>query len=179
MIRVVNLFAGPGTGKSTTCAALFAELKYRGHNVEMVLEYAKSAAWEGRLVSGSKIAKAQEYIFGKQSFGLSRVGEDVEFCITDAPLLMGIVYSGDNFRLPALHDLIKEAHDDTESLNIFLRRNKGYNPKGRLQTEEEAKEIDGKIITMLNKENVNYCQMDFGRHNVDYIIKVLEKKGWM
>ena len=38
---VVNLFAGPGSGKSTTCAGLFSKLKLAGIYCEMVLEYAK------------------------------------------------------------------------------------------------------------------------------------------
>ena len=38
---VVNLFGGPGTGKSTTMAHVFAELKWRGYDCEMSNEYAK------------------------------------------------------------------------------------------------------------------------------------------
>ena len=38
---VINLFGGPGCGKSTTMARLFADLKARGYNVEMVSEFAK------------------------------------------------------------------------------------------------------------------------------------------
>lgn len=37
--RIVNIFAGPRTGKSTTATALFAELKYHGVNCEYVPEY--------------------------------------------------------------------------------------------------------------------------------------------
>ena len=33
----VNLFGGPGTGKSTLCAAVFSELKRRGIDCEMVM----------------------------------------------------------------------------------------------------------------------------------------------
>jgi replication-associated recombination protein RarA len=34
--KVINLFGGPGTGKSTTAAALFAELKFRSHLLKTI-----------------------------------------------------------------------------------------------------------------------------------------------
>ena len=138
-MKVINLFAGPGTGKSTTCAATFAELKYLGVNTEMVTEYAKDAVWERR---GEKLFRAQEYIFGKQHFRLSRVADEVDFAITDSPLLLSLVYMPEDFYLPTLRQTIKEAHDRYESINIFLNRNKPYNPKGRTQNENEAKALD-------------------------------------
>jgi hypothetical protein len=188
MHKVINLFAGPGTGKSTTCAALFAELKYRGVNTEMVLEYAKSAAWEGRLSASkiengvytppSKIAKAQEYIFGKQSFGLSRVADEVAFTITDAPLLLGLVYMPTEFGMPSLRQTIREAHRQYDNLNVFLVRNKPYNPKGRVQDEEGAKELDTKIREMLLM-NDSFHILQFDRENVTQIIDLMYLKGWL
>ena len=38
---VVNLFGGPGCGKSTTAAWLFNQLKERGINCEYVTEFPK------------------------------------------------------------------------------------------------------------------------------------------
>lgn len=38
-IRRINLFAGPGAGKSTACAQLFSRMKLAGFNVEQVTEY--------------------------------------------------------------------------------------------------------------------------------------------
>ena len=46
MAIVINLFAGPGVGKSTTAARVFAELKLKGVNCEMALEFAKDKVWE-------------------------------------------------------------------------------------------------------------------------------------
>jgi len=46
---LVNLFAGPGTGKSTTMAGLFSELKFMGVNCEQAPEFAKEKVWEGSL----------------------------------------------------------------------------------------------------------------------------------
>lgn len=176
--RVVNLFAGPGTGKSTTCAALFAELKYSGHNTEMVLEYAKDAAWERR---GEKVFKAQEYIFGKQHFRLSRVAEEVEFVITDSPVLMSTVYIPDQYFLKSLEQTCVEAHESYDSINIFLKRSlaKPYNPKGRNQDESGARALDLKIEAMLKKHSVPYTTLLFSRANVQEIILLMKQKGWL
>ena len=42
----VNLFGGPSTGKSTLCASIFSELKIKGVDCEMALEYVKDLVWE-------------------------------------------------------------------------------------------------------------------------------------
>jgi adenylate kinase family enzyme len=65
---VVNLFAGPGSGKSTFCASVFAKLKILGIDSEMSLEYAKDIVWEE---SYQKLDH-QIYIFGKQLHRLQR-----------------------------------------------------------------------------------------------------------
>jgi adenylate kinase family enzyme len=44
----VNLFGSPGTGKSTMAASIFAELKWRGVDCEIVTEYAKELTWKAK-----------------------------------------------------------------------------------------------------------------------------------
>ena len=43
---MVNLWGGPGTGKSTLMADVFAELKWRGVDCEQAPEFAKEKVWE-------------------------------------------------------------------------------------------------------------------------------------
>jgi nicotinamide riboside kinase len=171
-MRVVNLFAGPGTGKSTTCAALFAECKYFGVNTEMVLEYAKDMTWERR---GDKAFKAQEFIFGQQSFALSKVASEVDFAITDAPLMLSTVYGNEE----ELSNLAYATHMKYDSLNIFLKRNKAYQKAGRSQTEEEARTLDARMLGMLESYRIPYVVMDFGRQNVPEIMRLLASLGWL
>src|ERR1019366_4915437 len=110
-------------------AALFAELKYQGFNTEMIPEFAKDAAWEGR---GDKFFKAQSYIFGCQSFRVDSIIDEVSFAVTDSPVLQSLIYIPDDYSKPALRKLVREHHDAHESIDVFLTRNKPYNPKGRL-----------------------------------------------
>lgn len=176
MTKVINLYGGPGTGKSTTAAAVFAELKFRGVNCEYVQEYAKDKAWEfgTNHLGVPKVFQAQEYIFGKQHFRLRRCAQDVDVIITDCPLFLGLIYMPDDFPIPSLRTAIREAYDMYDNLNIFLVRNKPYNPKGRFQTEEEAKELDVDVKNMLNSQGVPYHVIETGRDAVDKIINLLD-----
>lgn len=61
MTKVINLFGGPGCGKSTGAAYIFSLLKMKGMNVELVTEFAKDKTWE----HNSKALTCQPYVFGK------------------------------------------------------------------------------------------------------------------
>jgi tRNA uridine 5-carbamoylmethylation protein Kti12 len=61
-MKVINLFGGPSTGKSTTAAYLFYYLKNKNLNIEYVREYAKDVVYEG---SYHKLQN-QIYITAKQ-----------------------------------------------------------------------------------------------------------------
>ena len=43
---VINLFGGPGVGKSTMCASIFSKLKILGFECEMATEYVKDIVFE-------------------------------------------------------------------------------------------------------------------------------------
>jgi nicotinamide riboside kinase len=178
--KVISLYGGPGTGKSTTATALFAELKFRGVNCEYVPEFAKDKAWEyGTAHSGiPKVFQAQEFIFGEQHFRIRRCAQDVEYVITDCPLFLGLVYMPEDFPIPSLRPAIHEAYNMYENLNVFLVRSKAYNPKGRFQSEEGAKGLDVKVREMLEAQGVPYVTYVGSRRAVGHIINKMESFGW-
>jgi hypothetical protein len=148
---IVNLFAGPGTGKSSTAAGLFSELKWRGHTAEMALEFAKDKVWEG----STAVLNNQIYIFGKQHHRIWRLRKQVEVVITDSPLLLSLIYGAENTS-KQFHKLVLYEHWQLRNLNVFLERLKKYDPKGRLQTEKEAKVIDRQVQEMLEDAGESY-----------------------
>lgn len=150
---VVNLYAGPGSGKSTTCAGVFSKLKLAGVNCEMALEYAKDKVWE----SSFKVLNNQIYVFGKQLHRLWRLKDQVDVIITDSPLLMSILY--DSSKNENFKNLILDQYNSFNNLNYFIKRNDNYNPKGRMQTVEEAKELDNEMYDILNSLNIDYISL--------------------
>lgn len=169
-MKVVNFYGGPGTGKSTMAASVFAELKWRGYNVELVTEFAKDLVWEKRF----NTLDDQIYIFGKQYHKLYRLRDQVDFIITDSPLLLSLHYGA---KLPdSFLDMVLETYESFDNVDIFLEREKDYNPAGRYQTKEEAKAIDDKMQHLLRNYSSNgYYTVAGIRESVDYICDVILK----
>ena len=81
---VLNFFGGPGTGKSTGAAYVFALLKMAGVNAELVTEAAKDLTWE----EAFKNLRDQPYVFGKQAHRLFRCADMVDIIVTDSPIFL-------------------------------------------------------------------------------------------
>jgi len=171
----INFFGGPGCGKSTMAAAVFAELKTRSVNVELVTEYAKKKVWE----EAYKVFECQMYVCAKQVYNMFIVAQHVDIIVTDSPIILGAAYTGGD---RMLDDILLREHDKFENINILLERAKDYNPKGRMQTEEEAKEKDELIKKILIERQVSYVSYPGegpGRavEIADYVQKEIEKRS--
>lgn len=61
---VVNLFGGPGSGKTVCSWIIAAELKKRGFTAEYVPEYAKELVWDNemQLLDGSLENQKKFYV---------------------------------------------------------------------------------------------------------------------
>lgn len=165
----INLFGGPGTGKSTFCAELFAMLKKRGIDCEMALEYAKDVVWEE---SFHKL-KNQIYIFGKQHSRLYRLNGKVDVVITDSPLINSIIYDQTNNTY--LKELVLHEFSKLNMLNYHLIRTTEYNPNGRTQTLEGALEVDSIYKQLLDDNRIPYIEYDISTNNLHPVIDEISK----
>ena len=161
---VVNLFGGPGSGKSTTAAGVFSMLKLHGINVELVTEFAKDLTWESR----HRALENQYYIWGKQYHKLFRVKHQVEVIVTDSPLLLSLLYCGDSIST-YFDGLVNNTFKEFNNVNFFLNRIKEYNPSGRNQTEEEAKEIDTMTKQLLGEVKERFEEVPGDLGGINYI----------
>ena len=164
---VINLYGGPGTGKSTTAAEAFAKLKHMGINAELSTEYAKDVVWEGR----DYLLSDQIYLFAKQNRKLARLYGKVDIIVTDSPLYLSYYYS----KNPHILGLIREESQRAENVHVFLIRKKAYNPKGRYQTEDEAKSIDKGIRDMPDAEGIKYREVIADDKAADQIVGLIKE----
>lgn len=177
MTKIINLYGGPGTGKSTTAALVFALLKEKGTNVELVREYVKQWAWESR----QPVNYDQFYFFGKQSRAETSLFNKVDLVVTDAPVAIACMYA-EKFGSPFQGNLFRQmflvreqmcAQEGHESIHIFLKRTKPYNPAGRFQTEEQAKVIDLEMRIYLKSLGINYIEIPADSNAADSILQHL------
>jgi hypothetical protein len=148
------MVAGPGTGKSTTTAGVFYELKQAGINAEIAPEYAKDIVWEGSI---NKLEN-QVLLLGKQEHRIWRLKNKVDVIITDCPLFLFMYYGkkeSENFKNLAL-----ELFNRNDNMTYFLNRVKKFNPAGRVQDEAKSKQIDAELLELLNLHSVKYARID-------------------
>jgi hypothetical protein len=152
-MKIVNLYGGPGTGKSTTAAGLFHLMKLRSIECELVTEYAKDLVWAERHTMFTE----QDYIFAKQNHRLRRLDGKVDWVITDSPIILGFFYIEDSFPgKEPFCDFVRAMFNSYDNINVFLERVKPYNPNGRNQTEDESRAIDVRIKEFLQENNLPY-----------------------
>jgi nicotinamide riboside kinase len=155
-MRVINLFGGPGVGKSTILSETFALLKRKHCNCEKVEEFAKELVWDERY----KTLENQIYIFGNQHHMLHRLKGKVDVVLTDGALFTSIIYttvykpsdkSTDAFKSLVYQEFIKY-----NNINVFIERETTYQKIGRYQDEKQAKDVDKQIIRCLEEFAVPY-----------------------
>lgn len=157
MTTVINLFAGPGAGKSTLAGEIYGWMKRRRVSCEYVPEFAKEITWEDT----HELLDNQLLLLAEQHRRQYRLLDKVQYIITDSPLLLTCVYLEGSHRKykedfkrggwdGALYDLALQAHFMTDALNLFVvRGDRKYDPSGRNQTEAEASQIDNHIRQLL------------------------------
>jgi hypothetical protein len=168
---VVNMFAGPGAGKTSMRAGTFAELKWRGIDCEEAPEFAKDLTWEERF---SILSENQDYVFGKQLHRIKRLSGKVDVIITDSPILFSIIYDAECDEDFRRH--IFRKFNQFSNLNFFINRVKPYNPNGRSQTLEQAIEKDKEVKAMLDKYQVPYITIPGARESVDVVVDEIIKR---
>ena len=164
---VINLFAGPGTGKSTLMAGIFYELKRRGYSCEMTPEYAKDKVYGENWID----MEDQFYIGAKQYHKLFRLKDKVDFAISDSPLPLSIYY--DKTKNMNFRGLIMDKFKEFHNLNFFIERDLSipYEENGRLQTLTESIEIDKEIRDILVSSGIPFISVP----SRDALIRILDE----
>lgn len=151
---VINLLAGPGVGKSTFAADLFSALKKQGRSVELVREFVKDWAWEGKAPGMFD----QVYILGNQAHAESMLYGKVEYIITDSPLLLSPFYERYNYKIDTVSNAVNKflllaAQNGVVHRNFWLKRTTEYKSEGRFQKKDAILELDLLLSSYIGLEN--------------------------
>lgn len=167
-MKVINIFGGPGTGKTNLAMKLFTELSMKPERISYVDEYAKDLTWNENF----KTLENQIKVFGNQHQQFFCLRDKVDIVVTDAPLFNSIIYSGKGEDNKTFHALVFHEFNKYENLNIFLKRETVYQTHGRKQTEEEAKAVDQEVLRCLDYFNVPFVEVGL-KNTVNKIISLL------
>ena len=152
MTIIVNFFCEAGGGKSSISTGVFSELKWMGVNCEYTPEWCKNMVWEERPAP----FKNQNYIFGKQHYNIQRLVGKLDVIITDSPILLSAFYNNKSEENEIFNQHVLNEFNKFNNVNYFLKRVKPFQPKGRFQTAEEAKQDDILLKELLDKYGVSY-----------------------
>lgn len=152
----MNLFGGPSSGKSTTAAGVFYNMKMLHLNVELVTEFARELTFEENFT----ILSDQSSILGEQHKRIRRLVGQVDCIVTDSPFVMGLVYGRDSDRPPpdSFEPYVVDLFNQYDNMNFFLERgnNGGHHMTGRYHNAEESRNKDKQILDLLQGYNIPY-----------------------
>lgn len=165
MTRIINLLGGPGAGKSTLAAQVFAQMKTKGEDVELVTEFAKDLVWNQARMDN------QVAILGEQDNRLYRLVGKVKYVITDSPIILGGLYATGRHLDPHFMNHLLWAHRTYYNQNFLLKRapSQNYSEVGRNQTHDGALELDTKIKAFVERFGIDYTEVNIGPYAATFI----------
>ena len=178
MSKIVNLFGGPGIGKSSIASGITYKLKKQHIKVDNPYEFPKLLAWD----ENHSAIQDQLYVLANQHRGIVKSFGKVDFIILDSPILLSLVYrsvyKGTSYPSTLYSEtfdkMVLNIFNQYDNINIVLERTEGdFNENERYQTLEESKMLDLEIENTLINNNIPYYKIKVGEDTVNEILKLL------
>ena len=177
MSKLINLFGGPGIGKSGIASGITYKLKKKHISVNNPYEFPKRLAWDNNIPA----IQDQLYVFANQHRGIAESYGKVDYIVVDSPILFSTIYhtyytEGYPAKLygQELHDLVISLHKKYVNINILLERGETiHNDDERFQNYEQSIEIDKLCEKILLENNLPYHKVKVGKNSVKEIMKIL------
>lgn len=167
-----SFYAPPSGGKSTTARIFAALLKLNNQKTELVDEVPKEMVWNEEFDRLSD----QMFVFSQQNRKLENLQGLYDFTVNDSPLDIQHMFARLNKMPKEFHSLIDHYHNKYHTVDIFLNRKHKYQQVGRVQTEEESKNIGKEIKDFLDNKEVPLHEFETTPLVAFQMIKHFDKK---
>lgn len=177
MSKLINLFGGPGIGKSGIASGITYKLKKKHISCNNPYEFPKRLAWDNNIPA----IKDQLYVFANQHRGIAESYGKVDYIVIDSPILFSTIYHTyytegypAEFYGQPFHDLVIDLHKKYDNINILLDRGDGvHNDDERFQNLDESIVIDKLCKKILDDNAIPYHTIKVGKNTVKEIMKLL------
>ena len=178
MSKIVNIFGGPGIGKSSIASGITYKLKKSHISCDNPYEFPKLLAWD----DNHSAIQDQLYVLANQHRGIVKSYGKVDYIVLDSPILLSLTYRSyyKNNDYPAslygesFDKMLLDVFNKYDNINIVLKRTDGvHNNDERYQNLEESIDLDKSIENSLIKNNIPYHLVKVGESTVDEILTII------
>lgn len=157
---VINAFAGPGAGKTTSCLEIAEKLKKQGFVTEYVQEYAKDLVYDNNLTMLDGHYEHQFAILNEQMKRINRLYGKVDFIVTDSPILLNNTYLNEDKNTEvysSYSDSVNKLYGLYNNFNYFVERDTSvFEKEGRIHNLEQSIAIDNELKNMLHNNQIDF-----------------------
>lgn len=178
MTKIINLFGGPGIGKSSIAAGLTYKLKRQHITCDNPYEFPKLLAWD----ENHSAIRDQLFVLANQHRGIVKSYGKVDYIILDSPILLSLTYKSfyKSNEYPAtlygesFDKMVLDIYNRYDNINIVLKRSEGkHNNSERYQNLEESIELDTVIENSLKNNGLPYHTVNVDGRTVKNILKLI------
>lgn len=170
---VINAFAGPGAGKTTSCLEVAEKLKKQGFVTEYVQEYAKELVYDNNFIMLDGHYEHQFAILNEQMKRINRLYGKVDFILTDSPVLLNNTYLNEDKSTNdyvAYCENVKKIYTLYDNFNYFVERDKSaFEEEGRIHNLEQSIVIDDELKNTLHNNQIDFAT--YTHSTIDNIVR--------
>ena len=178
MSKIINIFGGPGIGKSSIAAGVTYKIKKNHISCDQPYEFPKLLAWD----DNHSAIQDQLYVLANQHRGIVKSYGKVDYIVLDSPILLSLTYRNyykateypSSLYGESFDKMVLDTFNQYDNINIVLDRADGvHNNDERYQNLEESKELDGVIENSLIENNIPFHKIKVDDDTVDNIIELI------